>query len=386
MRILLWHVHGGWTDAFVRGPHDYLLPTKPGGGPWGLGRGGRDWPRAQEVAPQHLREADVDVVVLQRLEEIREAERLLGRRPGRDLPAVFLEHNTPKQGVPNTKHPLADQSAIPIVQVTHFNQLFWDSGRAPSVVIEHGIVDPGYRYGGDRSGFGVVINEPLRRWRVTGTDLLPRFAAAGPVTVFGMGGERLPDALGLEPDRLQWGGDLPTERLHGELARYAVYLHPLRWTSLGLSLIEAMQLGMPVLALASTEAVRAVPPGAGAISTDLGELVAAGRHLLDDPQQAIACGLVARAAALERYGLQRFLDDWDTLLYDLTRRTLPELPREPAPPSDLTPAAPQDATPPEASPQDAPPPAPPSNHPPEPWPRTGQPGLTPVALDERTKL
>ena len=24
MRILLWHVHGSWTTAFVQGPHDYL--------------------------------------------------------------------------------------------------------------------------------------------------------------------------------------------------------------------------------------------------------------------------------------------------------------------------------------------------------------------------
>ncbi|HEV7168871.1 MAG TPA: glycosyltransferase [Micrococcaceae bacterium] len=378
MRILLWHVHGGWTDAFVRGSHDYLLPTKPGGGPWGLGRGGRDWPRAREVAPQHLRDADIDVVVLQRPQEIREAERLLGRRPGRDLPAVFLEHNTPKEDVPFTRHPLADQSAIPIVHVTHFNRLFWDSGQAPSMVIEHGIVDPGYRYGGDLARFGVVINEPVRRWRVTGTDLLPRFAAAGPVTVFGMGGERLPAALGLAPDRLRWGGDLPTERLHGELARCAVYLHPVRWTSLGLSLIEAMQLGMPVLALASTEAVRAVPAEAGAVSTDVGELVAAGRRLLEDPQHATACGLVARAAALERYGLQRFLDDWDTLLYDLTRRTMPEQPPEP-PPSGPSPEPP----PPSDLPQEPPPPSGPS---PEPPPAPAQTGQSPVALDERTKL
>jgi hypothetical protein len=33
--------------------------------------------------------------------------------------------------------------------------------------------------------------------------------------------------------------------MHGELARRRVYIHPLRWTSLGLSLIEAMQLAMP---------------------------------------------------------------------------------------------------------------------------------------------
>ena len=50
MRILLWHVHGSWTDAFVRGRHEYLLPVLPGGGPWGLGRAGRDWPASVREA------------------------------------------------------------------------------------------------------------------------------------------------------------------------------------------------------------------------------------------------------------------------------------------------------------------------------------------------
>lgn len=27
--ILLWHVHGSWTTAFVQGPHRYLVPILP---------------------------------------------------------------------------------------------------------------------------------------------------------------------------------------------------------------------------------------------------------------------------------------------------------------------------------------------------------------------
>jgi hypothetical protein len=109
-------------------------------------------------------------------------------------------------------------------------------------------------------------------------------------------------------------GDLPTARLHRRLAECRVYLHPIRWTSLGLSLIEAMQAGMPVVALATTEAYRAVPPGAGAVSTDLDVLVRTARELVADPDAARAAGEVARAHALERYGLGRFLAEWDAVL------------------------------------------------------------------------
>ena len=318
MRILLWHVHGGWTDAFVRGGHTYLLPTTADRDGWGLGRGGRDWP-AEEVAPRDLAAADPDVVVLQRPAEIEVAERLTGRRIGRDLPAVFLEHNTPKGDVPAGRHPLADRSDLELVHVTHVNDLLWDTGGTPSRVIEHGIVDPGHRYTGRLERLAAVINEPVRRGRVTGTDLLPGFAAVAPVDVFGMGTDLLAGAFPADT-AIAGLGDVRPAAMHDALAERRAYLHPHRWTSLGLSLLEAMHLGMPVLALAMTEAPRAVPPEAGAISADVGELVRVARRLIADPDEAAARGRVAREAALARYGLARFLEDWDEVLADAIAR------------------------------------------------------------------
>ncbi|MCU1540074.1 MAG: transferase [Arthrobacter sp.] len=318
MRILLWHVHGGWTDAFVRGPHEYLLPALPDGGPWGTGRAGRNWPDSvRDVTLDAVEPASVDAVVLQRPEELAEVARALGRRPGKDLPAVYLEHNTPKGDVPNTVHPFADQTSIPIVHVTHFNDLFWDNGAARTVVIEHGVPDPGHLYTGDIAELAAVVNEPVRRGRVTGTDLLARFAGAAPLQMFGMGGAGLREATGLPASRLTIRGDLPTAQLHRELARCRVYVHPLRWTSLGLALLEAMQLGMPVVVLGTTEAARAVPPEAGAISTSVDELVRSATMLVNDPQEARRRGDIARRVALERYGLEAFLRAWDALLDEL---------------------------------------------------------------------
>ena len=333
MRILVWHVHGGWMEAFVRGSHQYLLPAGGARDAWGLGRGGRDWPRtAVEVAPEDLAGEEIDLVVLQRPEELEACTQLLGRRPGRDLPAVYLEHNTPRGSVPETRHPLADQSRIPVVHVTRFNRLFWDTGDAPVHVIEHGIPDPGYLYTGERPHLGVAVNEPVRRGRVTGTDLLPAFAQTAPLEVFGIGTERLPDALGLRGDgsRLLIRGDLPAARMHAELAGCRAYLHLMRWTSLGLSLLEAMHLGLPVLVLATTEATRAVPPDAGLVSSDPAELLEAARGFMADPESARACGQAARKAALARYGLDRFLSEWDRLLNSVVSGGAAAVPPRPA--------------------------------------------------------
>lgn len=336
MRILLWHVHGGWTDAFVRGEHDYLLPTTPDRDGWGLGRAGRDWPASvREVAPESLRDEHVDLVVLQRPEEIAVSERLLQRRLGRDVAAVYVEHNTPKPGAYDTVHPLAHRSDILIAHVTHFNRLMWDNGDAPTTVIEHGINDPGPLYTGELAALGVVINEPVRRWRVTGTDLIPAFTAAAPVHVFGMRSDLLPARLQVDAPRLSIVGDLRTDDLHAELARRRAYVHPMRWTSLGLSLLEAMHIGMPVIALATTEASRAVPPEAGALSTDPGELVAAARRLVNDPHEARERGRAARAYALQHYGLAAFLQAWNTVMADQATRPRAMRPPPPTPSPSL---------------------------------------------------
>jgi Glycosyl transferases group 1 len=321
VRILLWHVHGAWTTSFVHGRHDYLIPALPGRGPDGRGRARTySWPpRAVEVTPAQAAEADVDVVVLQRPRELHGlAERWLGgRRPGRDLPAVYVEHNAPQGGINDLRHVTAGLTGLPaltVVHVTHFNDLFWDTGHTRAVVIEHGIVDPGERYTGELPRVVAAVNEPARRGRVTGTDLLDRFGSVAPVDLFGMGTEALGDGV-----RVTGLGDLAHERLHEEMARRRVYLHPVRWTSLGLALLEAMHLGLPVVALATTEVVRAVPAEAGAISTDVELLVEETRRLIAEPERARLAGKRARAAALSRYGLDRFLHEWDRLLGEVRR-------------------------------------------------------------------
>ncbi|MGY1760117.1 glycosyltransferase [Geodermatophilus sp. SYSU D00779] len=330
MRVLLWHVHGSWTTAFVQGRHEYLLPVVDGPGgsrsPDGLGRARTwDWPAsAREVTPEQLRDEDVDVVVLQRTRDLELVREWLGREPGRDLPAVFLEHNAPglEPGdgpVPHTRHPLADRDDIPIAHVTYFNQLFYDNGRAPTTVVEHGIVDPGERWTGELARAAVVTNEPVRRGRTVGADLLPGLAAVAPVDVFGMGLTGLHQRYGLDPDRVALHDDPPQAAMHAELARRRVYVHPVRWTSLGLSLLEAMHLGLPVVALATTEVVEAVPAEAGVLSTRPDVLWDAVRTYLHDEDAARLAGKAARAAALERYGLPRFLSDWDALLEEVTR-------------------------------------------------------------------
>jgi len=305
VNVFVWHVHGSWMTAFVQGSHRYLVPRLPERGPWGLGRAQTyRWPEnAVEVSPERAREEPVDVVVLQRPQELDGlAEQWLGRKPGTDVSAVYVEHNAPQGRVNEMRHPAADRSDVTVVHVTHFNRLFWDTGSARVRVIEHGIVDPGHRYTGELRRGVAAVNEPGRRARVVGADLLPELGRDVPIDLFGMG----------------TSNDVSQRRLHEEMARRRFYLHPYRWTSLGLSLIEAMQLGMPVVALATTEVPEAVPATAGFVSNRIEKLNAGICELANNPELAQRMGKAAREAALARYGLQRFLADWDRVLAEVS--------------------------------------------------------------------
>ncbi|MEA5361012.1 glycosyltransferase [Amycolatopsis sp., V23-08] len=305
LRVLLWHVHGSWTDAFVRGRHDYLVPVSRGGAPWGLGRAGRDWPSVTEVPLDRLGDAHPDVVVLQRPEELDLVAHL-------GAPSVYVEHNAPRPRAASSEHPLAGRGDIRVAHVTHFNDAMWDCGRAPTTVVPHGIPDPGAHYTGELAAGVSMINEPVRRRRVTGADLLGTLAGVAPVEVFGMGTE----ALG---GRLRGLGDVPAPALHHEVARRRVYLHTARWTSLGLSLLEAMHLAMPVVVFAATEALAAVPAGAGVLSTDVSVLAKGFRELVHEPDFAVLAGKNAREHALRHFGLDAFLSAWDHLLAETAR-------------------------------------------------------------------
>lgn len=310
--VLIWHVHGSWTEAFVAGRHRYLVPVNGSQDADGRGLSGRNWPCAQEIPWWQLRNEHVDLVVLQRPHELELAARLLGRRPGVDIPAVYVEHNAPRPFAVDSVHPVAGRDDIPLIHVTDFNRLMWNNGVAPTRVIDHGIADPGHHYAGDIAAAATMINEPRRRWRTVGADLLEELSTHVPIDVWGIDSAEIGDQCGASLVRGR--GDIAGCELLHQLARRRVYLHTARWTSLGLSLIEAMYLGMPVVAVASTMAPLVVPPEAGVVSADVTTLGQALENFVSDPAAASAAGKASRDFAMAHFGLDRFLAEWDDVI------------------------------------------------------------------------
>lgn len=300
LKILIWHVHGSYLDAITSVEHDWYLPVAPGPN----GYGGRRWsspPWVHEVPVDRVRDLDLDLVIFQTPRNYLEDQYLILTEHQRRLPRIYLEHNVPRPHAVDQRHPV-DDPAVLLVHVTHFNRLMWDQGDTPTTVIEHSVaIDRTIAYDGRYARGISVINGMQRRPRITGYDLFLRAR------------ERVPlDVAGIDTERFGGIGDIPYRDLHRRVAAYRFLFSPVRYTSLPLAVIEAMTIGMPVVALATTELPTVIDNGEnGYISCDIEELIDRMQFLLSSPGAARRMGEKARVTAEHRFGLDRFTRDWN---------------------------------------------------------------------------
>jgi len=115
----------------------------------------------------------------------------------------------------------------------------------------------------------------------------------------------------METEQFGGLGDVPYRNLHHRLAEYRFLFSPIRYTSLPLAVIEAMTIGMPVVALATTELPTVIENGvSGFVSCDVEKLIEDMQFLLAHPQTAAQMGMKAKQVAKERFGLERFIRNW----------------------------------------------------------------------------
>jgi hypothetical protein len=303
LRILTWHVHGNYLYYLSHTPHEFYLPVRDDGLHGHGGRGGTfPWRgNVQDVPAGSVRSLDLDCVLFQCRENYLEHQHNLLSPEQRRLPRIYLEHDPPRVHPTDTKHPVDDPGVL-LVHVTEFNRLMWDNGRTPTRVVEHGVVVPEHaRYTGEVPRGLVVINNLRSRGRRLGVDVFQAVREAVPL-----------DLVGMDAGSLGGLGEVNPPELPEFAARYRFFFNPIRYTSLGLAVIEAMMVGLPVVGLATTELVTVIEDGvSGYLDTSVERLVETMRGLIARPDEARELGRRARQAARERFGIDRFARDWD---------------------------------------------------------------------------
>jgi hypothetical protein len=303
LRVLTWHIHGSYLYYLSQTPVEFYLPVKPDRANGYGGRGGNSALPANvhEVPAEEVRRIELDCILFQSKQNYLQDQYEILSASQRSLPRLYLEHDPPREHPTDTRHPVDDPNIL-LVHCTAFNRLMWDNGRTPTRVIEHGvIVPPEARYSGEIDRGLTVINNLKSRGRRLGADIFEQTQRQVPLDLVGINATEMLGGL----------GEVPLPQLPAFMARYRFFFNPIRYTSLGLAVCEAMMVGLPIIGLATTEMVKVVENGvAGYLDTEPENLVECMRTLINSPALGHQLSEGARRTARQLFHIDRFAQDW----------------------------------------------------------------------------
>lgn len=303
IKVLTWHIHGSYLYYLTQTDCIFYLPYKEGSTEEGYGGRTYGFPWGENViniASEKVKDLDFDCILFQSKKNYLKDQFEILTEEQRGLPKIYLEHDPPRENPTNTKH-VVDDPGILLVHVTHFNDLMWDSQETPTKVIEHGVMtDKKVSYTGEIKKGIVVINGIVKRGRRLGLDVFKKVRKEIPLDIVGMGSE---EVGGL--------GEINNRKLPAFISQYRFFFNPIRYTSLGLSVCEAMMTGIPIAGLATTEMSTTIKNNySGFIDTNINTLIKKMDLLLSDWELAKKLGEGAKETANERLNIQRFTDEW----------------------------------------------------------------------------
>jgi glycosyltransferase involved in cell wall biosynthesis len=305
IKILSWHIHGSYLYYLSQGPFEIYLPVNNTANEGYIGRGAT-FPfgdHVKEVPVNQVKNVSFDCILFQTPKNYLVDQYEILSEEQRSLPRLYLEHDPPQHVPTDTRHCVEDPE-VTLVHVTHFNKLMWDNGRTPAEVIDHGVLVPDVDYTGELERGIVVINNLEDRGRRLGLDVFLKVR------------EKIPlDLIGMDTKKLGGLGEILHPQLPEFISRYRFFFNPIRYTSLGLAVLEAMMTGMPVVGLATTEMVTVIENGrSGFLHTDIDYLTDQMKTLLNNKSLAKRLGNEGKKIVQQRFNIKRFTEDWENLL------------------------------------------------------------------------
>jgi len=303
LKVLTWHIHGSYLYYLTQTDCIFYLPFKEGSSEEGYGGRTHGFPwgdNVVNVASEKVKELEFDCILFQSKKNFLEDQFEILTEEQRSLPKIYLEHDPPRESPTNTKH-VVDDPQVLLVHVTHFNELMWNNNQTPTKVIEHGVIaDESVSYTGEIKRGIVVINGIVKRGRRLGLDVFKKVRKEIPLDIVGMGSE---EVGGL--------GEINNRKLNAFVSQYRFFFNPIRYTSLGLSVCEAMMTGVPIIGLATTEMATTIKNNySGFIDTNVNALIKKMDLLLNDAELAKKLGKGAKESAIEKFNIERFTNDW----------------------------------------------------------------------------
>ena len=308
--VFTWHIHGTYLYYLSLGNFIIYVPVNDQRSNRNIGRG-NTFPFGNnviEVPVDDIPNLHFDCILFQTEENYTSDQYDILTEEQRRLPRIYLEHNPPQQHPTDTLH-VVDDPEVLVVHVTHFNRLMWDNRDNETVVIQHGVRDPGVKYDGSLEKGIVIINNLSDRGRRLGLDIFQKVSKEVPLDLIGMGNEK----IGL--------GEVLHPQLPAFISRYRFFFNPIRYTSFGLAVCEAMMVGLPVVGMATTEMPGVFVNGVnGIISNDITYLIDEMKKLLGNKRHAASIGEKGRSTVTSQFNIHKFTDQWMQVLSRMIKK------------------------------------------------------------------
>ena len=315
LRIFTWHIHGSYLYYLAQGNFQIYIPVNKEKSDRNIGRG-ETFPFGDnviELPVEDIPETSFDCILFQHKENYTKDQYHILTEEQRRLPRIYVEHDPPWEHPTNTKHIVHDPDVL-VVHVTYFNQLMWDNGNVSTTVIEHGVTDAGLRYSGSLNKGLVVINNLHSRGRLLGLDIFNKVREQVPIDLIGMGTKEIG---GL--------GEVLHPQLPSFIPQYRFFFNPIRYTSFGLAVCEAMMMGLPVVGMATTEMPSVFQDGLnGIVHNNVDYLIGQMLELISNKEKAERIGAAGRETALKRFNINRFTKDWEIVFRSVIKNKVYE--------------------------------------------------------------
>ena len=302
LKIFTWHIHGSYLFYLSQGNYEIYIPVNENKDEGYYGRG-ETFPfesNVIEVSINDVKDCTFDCILFQTNKNYLVDQYAILSEEQRKLPRIYLEHDPPANNPVNQRHIMHDPEVL-VVHVTHFNKLMWHNENVITKVIDHGVIKPPPEYSGEFEKGIVVINHLHQRGRKLGADIFNEVRKHIPLDLIGMGTK-------------EYGGlgEILHPQIPSFISKYRFFFNPIRYTSLGLAVCEAMMTGIPVVALATTEYVTVLNNNvSGIIHTDVDYLIQKMKEMLHDRSFAASIGNEGKKIAEKRFNIERFTKEWE---------------------------------------------------------------------------